>query len=348
MMKCPMCSSEGMSEFWKQDISKIDLYKCKKCKGIFASRTSMRTISAADNWYDRPVSETEYLRVHEAAKESYFALVYDELIKSLDKDCPFRILDVGSGLGTFAQYLRSRNEQLQVIGIEPSWYAVEYARAHGNTTIHGELREGEYPFIESHYDAVVLFNVLEHVRDPQYLLQLCASVLKVSGEIIIRVPNISFHKLLFLFSRPNLNPNGHPNNFSFLALRLITEKTGLRMPKVLFEKQTTTIERPKLLSSPFKKTVYIITKRAIMHLTNYLFLLTLQKVNLAPTMLIMAQKASPQSQRETQKASSESLVNQVSDKVYLNIASSLAPARFGSPRLGVSVIRNIGKTTCPA
>jgi 2-polyprenyl-3-methyl-5-hydroxy-6-metoxy-1,4-benzoquinol methylase len=248
-------------------------------------------MSAADNWYDEPIVVSEYLKAHEAAKAGYFSIVCRKLLTHLGTRSSYNILDVGSGLGTFADYVRSTGEvRFTVIGVEPSKYAVEFAESKGLTTVHGELKEGVYPYKKNFYDVCLLFNILEHVQYPEQILQLAVDTVGDKGIIVIRVPNIGFHRLLSTFKAPNLNPKGHPTNFSYLGLRIITQNMHLEIVEVLFELGTNTIEREGLVNKPLKKFIYILTKRLIMSLSFVIFFLTFRTVNPAPSMLIFAKK----------------------------------------------------------
>ena len=41
-----------------------------------------------------------------------------------------------------------------------------------------------------HFDLIILFQVLEHIRDPLSVLRQCATLLKPSGVLIVGVPNL--------------------------------------------------------------------------------------------------------------------------------------------------------------
>ena len=288
---CPVCGVAGFTRYWKTDRSGISLFECLNCKSIIGDRAHLDKMSAADNWYDEPIVISDYLKAHEAAKDGYFSIVCRKLFKHLGVRPSFNILDVGSGLGTFAEYVKSAGEKrFAVIGVEPSKYAIEFAETKGHTTVHGELKEGIYPYKKDFYDVCLLFNILEHVQNPAQILGLAADTVADNGIIVIRVPNIGFHRLLSTFKSPNLNPKGHPTNFSYKGLRLITHNAHLEIVEVLFELGTNTIERMSLINKPSMKFIYTITKRFIMYVSLIIFTLSFRRVNLAPSMLVLAKK----------------------------------------------------------
>lgn len=52
----------------------------------------------------------------------------------------------------------------------------------------GPLEQAGYP--SSHFDAVILWHVFEHLTDPQAYLKIITDILKPGGKLIIAVPNI--------------------------------------------------------------------------------------------------------------------------------------------------------------
>jgi len=99
-----------------------------------------------------------------------------------------RVLDIGCGGGLFLSLLKQAGAN--VMGIELSDSRAHYAR-----TRH-DLRIDKHP-IESnfwqngyaqHFDAVTLWDVIEHVNYPQQTLQSAANVLKLGGLLLIDTP----------------------------------------------------------------------------------------------------------------------------------------------------------------
>jgi 2-polyprenyl-6-hydroxyphenyl methylase/3-demethylubiquinone-9 3-methyltransferase len=99
------------------------------------------------------------------------------------------VLDVGCGGGLFLSLLKA--EGAKVTGIELS-----DSRAHYASTIHGleiHKRPIESDFWQkgyaNHFDAVTLWDVIEHVNYPFQTLQCAANVLKQGGLLLIDTPS---------------------------------------------------------------------------------------------------------------------------------------------------------------
>jgi SAM-dependent methyltransferase len=144
-----------------------------------------------------------------------------------------KMLDVGSGTGRNA--LGYKKLGWEVIGIEPSRETADFARQ--NTGI--EVIDGDFEKINlsaESFDAVLMINVLEHLHMPSESLGKVHKILKPSGAVIIRVPNIeSFEfKILHEDFRFIDAPN-HLYHFSLKTLRQLLKKNGFRITKLKFD-----------------------------------------------------------------------------------------------------------------
>ena len=99
---------------------------------------------------------------------------------------PGRILDVGCGVGHFLNGMKLRG--WQAFGIEVSEGAAAYARERfGLEVLVGELEEAELP--AAYFDAITLWHVLEHLRDPLATLKEINRLLQDDGLLVFAIPN---------------------------------------------------------------------------------------------------------------------------------------------------------------
>lgn len=97
------------------------------------------------------------------------------------------MLDVGSATGQFLAYLRDKGDW-QVKGVEPNTMAAQYARKAFGLDIHvGGLRSAHFP--EDYFDAVTMWDVLEHLHEPLAELREVQRILKPDGIFLFRVPS---------------------------------------------------------------------------------------------------------------------------------------------------------------
>jgi SAM-dependent methyltransferase len=97
-----------------------------------------------------------------------------------------RLLDVGAGTGLLC--LAARDQGLDPVGVEPSGWAVEIARAR-----HGvEVLQGTFPhpaLAGREFDIITLIDVIEHVTDPLGLLSRIREALRPGGIAAITTPD---------------------------------------------------------------------------------------------------------------------------------------------------------------
>jgi len=107
-------------------------------------------------------------------------------VESLRGGTPGRVLDVGCGRGVLLQEFRRAGWDVQ--GTELSDQAAVYARDVLKLPVEiGSLESIGFP--ASHFDAITLWHVLEHVADPHALLMEANRILKPGGVLLISVPN---------------------------------------------------------------------------------------------------------------------------------------------------------------
>jgi 2-polyprenyl-3-methyl-5-hydroxy-6-metoxy-1,4-benzoquinol methylase len=140
--------------------------------------------------------------VHEQYEESgYYTMIYQDrsdieqewgfrwrhILSTLKRytDAP-RLLDVGAGNGYFV-FLARTEFGMKADGLEISDAEAEFARK----TFGVELLRGELAALDSRYDVVSSFNVLEHVQEPTELLVQMRDRLAPRGHLLLTTPNPS-------------------------------------------------------------------------------------------------------------------------------------------------------------
>jgi len=96
------------------------------------------------------------------------------------------VIDIGSGTGYGAALLSEMN---WVVGIDLSREALRYARSNypGPETIQGSA--SSIPLADECADAITAFEVIEHLEEPDKLVEECHRVLKRDGLLFVSSPN---------------------------------------------------------------------------------------------------------------------------------------------------------------
>ena len=131
--------------------------------------------------------ESAYIETQLHANSQKFRHQVDVLRKHLPLKNA-QVLDIGCGGGLFLSLLQ--REGAGVAGIELSDSRAYYAAEKHNLEIHKRPIESDFwqKGYKGHFDAVTLWDVIEHVNYPFQTLQSAVNVLKTGGLLLIDTP----------------------------------------------------------------------------------------------------------------------------------------------------------------
>lgn len=138
------------------------------------------------------------------------------------------VLDIGAGEGFFAKELLANGNR--ITGVDNRSISAEDSPFERYFT--ADLEEGIAPVIRQlegkRFDRVLLLDVLEHLRNPDQILQQSHQVLKREGLLIVSVPNIAniYIRLTLLLGRFEYSERGLLDK---THLRFFTRKTARRL-----------------------------------------------------------------------------------------------------------------------
>ena len=101
-----------------------------------------------------------------------------------------RILDVGCGNGLFSLLLKQVCNA-EVYGVEISKINIESATKKGINALQLDFDKEIFPFEDNYFDAVFAGEVIEHLYDPDHLLDEIYRTLKPKGALILTTPNLA-------------------------------------------------------------------------------------------------------------------------------------------------------------
>jgi SAM-dependent methyltransferase len=141
-----------------------------------------------------------------------------------------RLLDVGCSAGLFSEL--ARDAGWEVLGIEPSRWLADRARDRLGEEAVLCARFEEVDLAPGSFDAVCLWDVLEHVPDPEAFLARAAAAVRPGGLLALNVPNLQSWIARALGRRwPLLLPE-HLFFFSPASLRLLLGRHGIAAPEL--------------------------------------------------------------------------------------------------------------------
>lgn len=135
-----------------------------------------------------------------------------------------RVLDVGCGRGVALRALAKAG--LEAHGFERSRDAIQGLDRKVQVRIADDLAAADYPV--DYFDTVIIWHVLEHLRNPNEVLLEIARILKPGGRVIVAVPNYSSLQARWAGSAWfHLDLPRHLFHFPIAGLRQLLETCGL-------------------------------------------------------------------------------------------------------------------------
>ncbi|MGQ0720850.1 MAG: class I SAM-dependent methyltransferase [Candidatus Eiseniibacteriota bacterium] len=178
---CLLCGGEAHDVVFRE--FGVDVLRCRRCAHVFSAHDGASDYEGY--WGDRVVDAGEFYwdRAHGAIWQDFFA-------RFVAGRPPGRLLDVGCGLGYFVRAMQRSFPEWETEGWEISPAAVRHAReVLAVRNVHqGRIEPGTLP--EGRFDVVTLWDVLEHLREPDPLLRALRAALKPDGRLYLHTPNV--------------------------------------------------------------------------------------------------------------------------------------------------------------
>lgn len=175
-MDCPVCGSEDIHK-----ISGYNLIQCYNC-GLF-----MKSLFLLKDFVKQ--RHRRFVLTACTDKEKFLRRFNkaDAQIKFLEDHTNVgKLFDIGTGPGFLLRAAKDRGWEVE--GNDPSAACVDYGKQAFEITIYHDLLE-DIDVDFGVYNAVVLWNVLEHLLNPVITLEKAYKMLKKDGIVHIRVPN---------------------------------------------------------------------------------------------------------------------------------------------------------------
>ncbi len=183
MSPCPVCKNSGAG-LWTQKNS-FELYKCNKCNAIFVGGTHDVFKIYSEDYFSGARAGFGYVDYDH--DKTPMIKTFNYFLKVIEKFAPMkgRLLDVGAASGFFLKIAEKRG--WNVTGVEISDYAASKARERGFRVITGKIEDlrncGE------RYSVITMWDVIEHMADPDSALVVAAELLETGGIIAINTPD---------------------------------------------------------------------------------------------------------------------------------------------------------------
>jgi len=223
---CPTCG--GNAE--KQELAKdhMSVVRCGVCDLVYVNPTfdegHYQSVYASAEYQEivreLGISSHDY-RVGRFGAERVG--IMEQQLRPRDRQ-PVRYLDVGCSTGFVVEAARDRGWSATGIDLNPS--AVEFGRCRGLDLRTVALEEAG--FAAASFDAISLFDVLEHLLAPVRTLRACLDLLVPGGIVFLYVPNYDSASRLLMGSDAHfIWPTHHLNYYTPATLRDFLSRNGL-------------------------------------------------------------------------------------------------------------------------
>lgn len=232
---CPLCESLKKELLYPSTLEKVKaakkyytctttgygihgpIYKCRDCSFVYiVDDNSLEEIN------------TSYEQVQDAlyiSEEAGRVKTFSRHLKNLNKICPKNgnLLEVGAYTGLFLSMARDCGWKVK--GIEPSRWAVSQAKKLYGISIKQGILKPNY-FKKETFNAVVMWDVIEHLPNPLESLCICNAYLKTGGWIAMSTIDIGSLAAKILGPRWPWLMEMHRVYFSKATIKRMLEMAG--------------------------------------------------------------------------------------------------------------------------
>jgi SAM-dependent methyltransferase len=172
---------------------------------------------------------------HDHGNDGYFEFTRPEL-RELVPATARRVLDVGCGAGALGAALKAERPGCEVVGVEGFPDAAARARTRVDAVLELDLDAlAALPAGAGTFDAIVLGDVLEHLRDPERLLRALLPSLAPDGVLVCSIPNVKHWSVLapllvedsWTYTDAGLLDRTHVHFFTLKEIGTMLDRLGL-------------------------------------------------------------------------------------------------------------------------
>ena len=193
---CQLCGSAEGAEMFRDPPYRV--LRCAGCSLVYVTprhnEDALHKLYGEDYWNSTSPKTRGYACY--AEEEPLYLRTFRrrlELVQAHIPKGPIRVLDIGCAAGFFLRVMKEEGHDVR--GVEVSADIAALATQHlGEDNIHIGFLEHLDPhrpgFEPASFDLITMWDVIEHVPDPQRLLELARRLLKPDGALILETQNV--------------------------------------------------------------------------------------------------------------------------------------------------------------
>lgn len=227
-MFCPICQTNKIKYYSSKNNYK--LYRCLKCNLVFVYPIPSDSEGIYNKEYFKNESGGSFgYSDYDQDKEPMREIFVSYIRKIEDLVAGRNIFDIGTATGYFLNLAKIRG--WRTAGVEISDYAAKIARKRGHEVLCGRLPETK---IKDKFDAVTMWDVLEHLDDPEkYLKTVNGMLVSDNGWLIVNTVNRDSFWARLLGRRWHLIvPPEHLFYYSPKNLKILLGRAGFEIKEI--------------------------------------------------------------------------------------------------------------------
>jgi 2-polyprenyl-3-methyl-5-hydroxy-6-metoxy-1,4-benzoquinol methylase len=224
---CNLCGSDSIEPVWHKN--GYELVRCTGCNLLFVANPpdadALKKLYSFEAGYHSELGSSSWAVEHHATEARRNLAV---LMRHARQG---KLLDIGCSTGLFLELAKGAGFDAR--GLEYSPDSASVAQRKGLDVEVGALTAER--FKEHSFDVVTMWDVIEHLPDPQGTLALAARLLKPGGLFLAKTPNcdgwyprlsLAVAQKVGFWGHPD--PPGHLFQFSSHTLTRLFEQNGLQ------------------------------------------------------------------------------------------------------------------------
>jgi 2-polyprenyl-3-methyl-5-hydroxy-6-metoxy-1,4-benzoquinol methylase len=267
---CPICGGQALDRVYS--FADFSVMRCERCDNSW--RTNMYTKEIIEQMYcEEDYDQHPFFAFEKHEVEQPSGARFKNFQRALnDIDALVgtgRILDIACGSGAFLAIAQRRG--WDVYGVEISAALCRVCRENTDATLYNtSFEEADLPLAA--FDAVTMWDIIEHVLDPVAFIAKARSLLKPGGVLLICTPDEdsllartgwALYKstgATYRYPALALHPRYHTFFFSRKSLRRLLNQHGMKVSRAY--SQQAFFQHSPLASAVQKRAIAIIEKLA--------------------------------------------------------------------------------------
>jgi len=219
MKQCRICKKKTVTYLYPLN-TKYSIYHCSTCNTDLTSPIP----SPADVAQS---TDVEYFKAYEDLSIKHFKILdLKRILEELPMNKVKSGLDIGCANAYLVEYLLSKKVDAYGIELFPEVAAEAQKKFKDKRIYVGDFEKYQF---KRKFDVLIMFDLIEHIVDPQGVFEKAKKILNPGGFVLILTPDINAFNRKILKRHWTAYYVEHVHCFSKQSMEYLAEKTGLKL-----------------------------------------------------------------------------------------------------------------------